>query len=122
MNGQQVEICDEYQYLGIKFKPSGSMSYCVSELASKAKRAWFSISNIIFKHKRMDISRVFSLLDSPVMPIALYGCEFWLPHIMQSKAFNSLENLLEYWEKFQGETINQQCSRIILSVHIKLVD
>ena len=46
--GNQIEIVDKYQYLGIKLKASGSMQLAVDELFVKANRAWFTISNIIF--------------------------------------------------------------------------
>ena len=89
------------------------------ELCSKARKAWYSISNIIYKDKIMSADRVFQLFDSLVTPVALYGCEFWFPHVITKKSFTGETNLLSSWEKFKCETLNQQCSRIILSVHRK---
>ena len=77
-----VEVVDTYQYLGINIKSSGSMQYAVSELWDKASRAWFSISNVLYKHKRLPVSRAFQLFDSLIKPIALYGCEFWIPNML----------------------------------------
>ena len=85
LNEKKVEIIDEYQYLGLKFRPSGSMTMAVEELHDKASRAWFGISNVIYTNKRMEVDKIFSLFDSLVTPVALYGCEFWLPLIMQKK-------------------------------------
>ena len=39
MDNTQIEITDQYQYLGIKLKPSGSMDLATSELNAKANRA-----------------------------------------------------------------------------------
>ena len=51
LNGEKLTISDQYQYLGIKLRPSGSLKRGVEELKDKASRAWFGISNIIFnKH------------------------------------------------------------------------
>ena len=74
LDGSPLEIVDSYQYLGIKFKPSGSMVLASSELIAKASRAWFSISNIIYKNKRMEFKHVIKLFDSLVTPVFNYGC------------------------------------------------
>ena len=87
LNGQKVRIVDEYQYLGLKLKPSGSMGVAVQELHEKASRAWFGISNIVAKNKRMEVDKIFNIFDSLVTPVALYGCEFWLPLIIPKKIF-----------------------------------
>ena len=73
LNNVELEITDEYQYLGIKLRPSGSFSLAVQELNDKASRAWFGISNIILKNKRMQIDKIFSLFDLLVTPVATYG-------------------------------------------------
>ena len=119
LGGNKVEITDQYQYLGLKLKPSGSMGVAVQELYDKATRAWFSISNVIYKHKRMEVDKCFQIFDSLVTPVALYASEFWLPHSIANACFKNKENLLNYWEKFMSEKLNQKCSRIILSVNRK---
>ena len=119
LEGTRLEICDSYQYLGLKLRPSGSVTAAAEELSSKARRAWFSISNIIYKDKRMPASRAFQLFDSLVTPVALYASEFWFPLSIPKKCFNSKEQLLGSWEHLSCETINQSCSRMLLSVHRK---
>ena len=119
LDGCQLEVADCYQYLGIKLRPSGSLSFAAEELSKKARKAWYSISNVIYKDKRMSVTRAFQLFDSLVSPVALYGCEFWFPHVLTNKSFNSQADLLSTWESLKCETINQQCSRILLSVHRK---
>ena len=52
VGGNPLEVVDEYQYLGIKLKPSGSFQFAVGELFDKANRAWFSISNVLYQHKK----------------------------------------------------------------------
>jgi hypothetical protein len=119
LNEKKVEIVDEYQYLGLKLRPSGSMTMAVQELHDKASRAWFGISNVVYTNKRMEVDKIFSLFDSLVTPVALYGCEFWLPLILQKKCFNSKQNLLNFWEDLPCEKINQKCARMTLSVNRK---
>ena len=119
LDGAQLEVVDHYQYLGIKLRPSGSLTFAAEELCAKARKAWYSISNIVYKDKRMPVRRAFHLFDSLVTPVALYGCEFWFPHILTKSSFGEETKLLSSWEKFKAETLNQQCCRVLLSVHRK---
>jgi hypothetical protein len=119
LNGQNLEITDQYQYLGIKLRPSGGLNFAVQELHDKASRAWFGISNIIYKNKRMETDKVFGIFDSLVTPVATYGCEFWLPYVITKHGFTLLDKLINSWENYKCETINQRCCRTILSVHKK---
>ena len=116
LSGEKLEITDEYQYLGIKLKPSGSFSLAVQELHDKASRAWFGISTLIFKNKRMQVDRIFSLFDSLVTPVATYGSPLWLPFIIPKKSLEKRSELLNFFETFKGETLNQKCSKMALSV------
>ena len=119
LSGKKLEITDEYQYLGVKLRPSGSYSLAVQELTDKASRAWFGISNIIFKNKRMEIDRIFGLFDSLVTPVATYGSPLWLPFSIPSKRLENGTNVLDFWENLKCETIQQKCARIALSVNKK---
>ena len=112
-----VEVVDTYQYLGINLKPSGSMQFAVDQLCDKASRAWFAISNVVYRHKRLPVSRAFQLFDSLIRPVALFSCEFWLPMILPKKCFSDKALLLKYWETLPAETLNQKICRMLLSVH-----
>ena len=94
LNGRNLEIADHYQYLGLNLRPSGSMTYAVQELNTKASKAWYSISKILYKHKRMSVDKALQLYDSLISPVATYGCEFWLPFSLANKSFKNIENLL----------------------------
>ena len=115
----KLEISDHYQYLGLKLRPSGSMTFAVQKLNTKATRAWFSISKVIFKHKRMEVDKALQIFDSLVTPVSTYGCEFWLPYSLPAKSFKSHDNLLSSWESLPCEKLNQQLCRMLLSVHRK---
>ena len=98
----QIEVVDCYQYLGISVKPSGSMQYAVSELYDKASRAWFAISIVLYKYKRLPVYRAFQLFDSLIRPIALFSCEFWLPNIMSKN--DAQRHIRPLWENsFEGK-------------------
>ena len=119
LGGEPLEVTDQYQYLGLKIRPSGAMGLAVEELNTKATKAWFSISKIFYKHKRLEVHRSLQIFDSLVVPVSTYGSEFWLPHSLPVKSFRSFDNLLNCWENFIPEKINQKCCRLILGVHKK---
>ena len=95
------------------------MGVAVQELHDKASRAWFGISNIVAKNKRMEVEKIFNIFDSLVTPVALYGCEFWLPLIIPKKSLSQKNNLLTFWKDLLCEKINQKCARLSLSVNNK---
>ena len=68
-----LEIVKEYTYLGIIFTPSGSFTRAISELATKARKAFFAFR----KHDRSPTSISLKFFDTLVRPILLYGCEAW---------------------------------------------
>ena len=83
----------------------------------KANWALFAISNVLYKHKRLAVSKAFKLFDSLIKPFALFSCEFWLPTIITKKCFSNREFLLKSWENLHAELLNQKNCRLLLSVH-----
>ena len=57
VDGQQLLVVAEYTYLGFKLVPSGTASFGSEELFCKSRRSWFSISNLIYKHKRLSTDK-----------------------------------------------------------------
>ena len=118
-NGHKLKVVKEYTYLGFKFTPSGCASHGAEELFNKSRRSWFSISNMIYKYKRLKTDKAFQIFDQLVTSIGLFNCEYWLPLIISKKCFSNEEGLFSFWETFKLETINQKISRMVLSVHKK---
>ena len=87
IGGNRLEVVDEYKYLGFIIKPSGTFSVGTDNLMYKASRAWFSISNLIFRNKKMHFNRALQIFHSLITPVALYACEYWLPSIFSTKKF-----------------------------------
>ena len=48
----RLEVASEYTYLGLKLKQSGVFTMAIEELYKKASCAWFTISNIVYQHKK----------------------------------------------------------------------
>ena len=119
INNRPVEKCDSYTYLGFVFKPSGSVTAGIKELSTKANRAYYSISSILYENKKMKVDHALGLFDSTVSPIALYGVEHWGILSLPANSFQSKEALLQAWESFTPELINQKLCRLLLSCHKK---
>ena len=119
VNGKRMKIVKEYTYLGFKLTPSGCASHGSAELFEKSRRSWFSISNLIYRHKKLPTDKSFQIFDQLVSSIGLYSCEFWLPLVISNKSFQNVENLFSYWETLKIETLNQKISRMVLGVHKK---
>jgi hypothetical protein len=66
---QSLELVLEYKYLGIIFKPSGSLS-------KKASKAMFYIRKTLYSEKLKAFSHL-RLFDACVKPILLYCSEIW---------------------------------------------
>ena len=77
INNNSITIANEYKYLGLLFKPSGSFSYAVINLMKKAKKAMFSLKSTLASD-RMSVIPHIKLFDSCIKPIALYCTEVWI--------------------------------------------
>jgi hypothetical protein len=66
-----LEITQEYKYLGVLFKPSGSFSKANEYLCKKARKALFCIYKAVYSDK-LSILPNLKLLDSCVKPMLLY--------------------------------------------------
>ena len=116
IGGNVLEVVSEYKYLGFIIKPSGIITAGVDALYSKASRAWFSISNLVYTNKKMPYKRILNLFHSLVTSIGLYACEFWFPFSLSKKQLESKFSSIKAWENLRAETLHQKACRMVLSV------
>ena len=119
IDGARLDVVNEYQYLGLKLKSSGSFNHASNELYTKASRSYFSISNILYSHKKWPVNRALSMFDTIVSPVCLYASEVWSTLVLPTKSFKNLDSVLKAWETFQPELLNQKVCRMVLGVHRK---
>ena len=117
IKGSPLEICAKYTYLGLIFKPSGSFVTAQAELYTKACKAWFAISHIVYQNKKMSVDHSLKLLDSIVMPVGLYASEFLTLSALPEGAFKDMTSVLGAWESFPLEKVHQRACRMLLSLH-----
>ena len=108
INNKPEEKCDSYTYLGFVFKPLGSVGAGVQELISKANRAYYSISSILYENKKMKVDTAMKLFDMTVTPVALYSVEHWGVLSLAVTCFQTKGRLLRARESLSPETINQK--------------
>ena len=65
----------------------------------------------------MPVHQALQLVDSVVMPVGLYAAEFLTVLGMPESSFRDRKTILQAWENFQLEKINQRACRTLLSLH-----
>jgi hypothetical protein len=75
-NGQQIEIVNNFNYLGFVLTNGGSFYKGTKTLADKALRSMGALLSMI-KGKELTVKTVLSLFDSFVSSILSYSCEVW---------------------------------------------
>lgn len=75
-NGQELEIVNEYKYLGIYVSRSGSNLTAKKHIAEQANKAMFSLLKKI-RILNLPIDLQVDIFCKTIRPILLYGCEIW---------------------------------------------
>ena len=111
-NECKIELVNEYKYLGIIFKPSGTFSHAIKYLCNKANKAAFCIRKALFSDK-MNVQLYLKLYENCVKPILLYCSEIF-----------SIDNLIPWkdklecrYENFIPEKNQLKLCKSLLGVH-----
>ena len=75
-NGIDLEIVNNFKFLGIHFSRNGLGSYNISELYKKGLKAMYGAISKCRDHN-LSIDCKLDIFDKAVKPIILYGCEVW---------------------------------------------
>ena len=76
-DGHNLEVVNEYCYLGFRFTTKLSLKQGTQHLVSKAKKAVAQLSRTFNKLKGMSKDIFFTIFDSKVQSILLYSSEIW---------------------------------------------
>ena len=76
INGESIELVNEFTYLGLKFTYTGNFSSAVKALHDQALKAYHNLLSL-FENINLSIKIKLSLFDAMVSPILLYGSEVW---------------------------------------------
>ena len=106
--GQEIEIVNQFTYLGVVFASGGSFMQNTKTLAGKALRAMHQLLQIL---KEVD-SPSFNLFDSLVASVLNYGAEVW--------GFMSAEAIERVHRKFCKYMLNVKISTNNYAVYYEL--
>ena len=76
INGERIEVVDNFTYLGVNFTYTGNMRSAVKKLYDQALRAYNCFLSV-FSRVCLDVKTKLSLFDALVLPIIMYGSEVW---------------------------------------------
>ena len=85
-----IQNTNEYKYLGFTFSCSGSDNKGINILLNQAKKAWYSIQQLLSKSKNKSIKTYIHLFETQVKPIMLYACEAWMDSLKHEKNINDM--------------------------------
>ena len=92
-----IEVVDDYVYLGVKFHYNGSFQATIDKQISQAKKAYYALLNKI-RRLQLPVDISIQLFDQLVLPVLLYGCEVW--------GYSNLKQLEVFHRKFIKEILN----------------
>ena len=76
INGSEIDIVNNFTYLGVSFTKSGRFRNTINKNISKARRAAFSLLRNC-RQNCLPIDCQLELFQKCIEPILLYGCEVW---------------------------------------------
>ena len=76
LNGLDIEVKNEYKYLGIIFTRGGGFIRAKTHIAEQANKALFALHKKI-RHLSLPLDLQLELFDKTIKPILLYGAEIW---------------------------------------------
>ena len=74
LDQDEIEVVDDYVYLGVKFNYNGSFKKAINKQLSQAREAMLALLEKA-KVLNLPIDTVYELFDICVVPVILYGCE-----------------------------------------------
>ena len=75
-----LETVSYYKYLGILFSSRNSWYMSQKTLANQASKALFAVKSRLTQFGNVNLSVMFKIFDTKILPILLYGSEIWFSH------------------------------------------
>lgn len=76
-DGMQLDIVNQYKYLGVLFSTGLTFSHCLEDLAVRGKRQVICILRLLWKFQNLSPKLFFKLFDTQIQPILTYSAEVW---------------------------------------------
>ena len=79
VGNHDIDITDQYCYLGVVFHKNGKLAFARKELYKKALRSLYGLKRYI-NREYITLNSLILLFDSLIKPVLLYGCQIITPH------------------------------------------
>ena len=109
LNNKNLEVVQDYTYLGVKMNSTGNFTAHQSLSREKALHAFFNVSRIV-DFKKLKPHQASKLFDSLISPILTYGSEVWGVYEKQD---------FEKWDKTPIEKAHLRFCKYYLGVNSK---
>ena len=121
-DNKNLEMVDEYKYLGIIMNFNGKFNVAVRNLREQAQKAMFSLINKTHK-LNLPIDLQIELFESTtIQPILLYGCEIWgknsNSNIVESFHLKYLKNMLKLKKSTPSLMVYGELGKTLLEIKI----
>ena len=73
----ELEIVNQYSYLGIIFSSGLTFSYSLEQMALKAKKCIFGVLRFLWSLGENSPKLFFKIFDTQIQPVLTYGSEVW---------------------------------------------
>ena len=118
-DNKHLENVQEYKYLGIIFKCSGTFTEAIKELSKKALKVLFMIRRK-FHSSTMNPVLHLKLYEACIKPILLYCSEAWAPFALKLDSLKKNDNphiLEEQFTKKKKKKIHLKFCKYLLGTH-----
>ena len=92
LQDKAIENCNEYKYLGLWYNNKGNLDSQIKHLKGKVEAAYQTVMYTIQDHNMLglDIDSIWTLVDSCIIPIILYGTETLFMTKKDKERYNSI--------------------------------
>lgn len=111
LDGENLEIADNFKYLGIFFSKSRSFLKARKHVLEQARKALFLLYKRI-RHFNLPIDLQLKLFDHTIVPILLYGSEIW--------GYENVDGIEKFHNAFLRKITNLKKSTPIYMLHAEL--
>ena len=74
----EIELCDEYKYLGVIVHCSGKLTHAAANLTDRARKTCFATKSKIPNSDTLSVKSWLHLINSIVIPVQTYASEIWI--------------------------------------------
>ena len=110
-NGNVIETCKSYTYLGSLISNNGQFKLNISELCKSASRAMYTLLGNLNKFSSGNVTVILNLFDKMILPICTYNCEVWgvsfFPYKFSTRDFLAEKQLKNPIDKLQGSFLKR---------------